>query len=116
MSTFEGRLRVEGEGGPDLGVAIDLDGERMKVVAGEVEIADWSLDEIRVAALTDGFHVRAEGEEVVLEVNDDGRFAIDLGLRTAHPALRQRMAALLRDEGSVYGSPTGSADRDTAGP
>lgn len=101
MSTFEGRLRVEGDAGPELGVAIDLDGERIRVKAGDVEIADWSLDEIRVAALIDGFHVRAEGEEVVLEVDDDGRFAIDLGLRTAHPALRRKMAALLREEGSV---------------
>ncbi|MFP3915158.1 MAG: hypothetical protein ACLFWM_09805 [Actinomycetota bacterium] len=98
MSTFHGRLRVEGDTGSEIGVAIDLDGERMKVAAGDIEIADWSLDEIRVAALVDGFHVRAEGEEVVLEVEEDGRFAIDLGLKSAHPALRRRMSALLRDD------------------
>lgn len=98
MPTFEGRLRVEGDTGPEIGVEIDLNGERLKVAAGEVEIADWSLEEIRVAALQDGFHVRAEGEEVVLEVEDDGHFAIDLGLKTAHPALRRKMAALLRDQ------------------
>lgn len=97
MSTFQGRLRVEGDTDPEIGVEIDLDGERMKLAAGEVEIADWSLEEIRVAALQDGFHVRAEGEEVVLKVEDDGHFAIDLGLTTAHPALRRRMAALLRE-------------------
>lgn len=98
MSNFEGRLRVEGDGEPDIGVEIDLTGERMRVAAGEIEIADWSLEEIRVAALADGFHVRAEGEEVVLEVEEDGRFAIDLGLKTAHPALRRKMAALMREE------------------
>lgn len=98
MSTFEGRLRVEGDAGPEIGVEIDLNGERLRVAAGEVEIADWSLEEIRVAALQDGFHVRAEGEEVVLEVEDDGHFAIDLGLKTAHPALRRKMAALLREQ------------------
>lgn len=100
MSTFEGRLRVEGDTGPEIGVEIDLDGERMKLAAGGVEIADWSLEEIRVAALQDGFHVRAEGEEVVLEVEDDGHFAIDLGLKTAHPALRRKMSALLREQGT----------------
>lgn len=98
MSSFEGRLRVEGDTGPDIGVEIDLDGERMKVMAGDVEIADWTLDEIRVAALIDGFHIRAEGEEIILEVDDDGRFAVDLGLKSGHPALRRRMAALLREE------------------
>jgi hypothetical protein len=101
MSSFEGRLRVEGDAAPDIGVEIDLDGERMKVMAGNVEIADWTLDEIRVAALIDGFHIRAEGEEIILEVDDDGRFAVDLGLKSAHPALRRRMAALLREEDSA---------------
>jgi hypothetical protein len=46
----------------------------------------------------DGFHVRAEGEEIVLNIEDDARFALDLGLRNAHPNLRRRMSALLRDE------------------
>ena len=80
--------------------SFDLDGERMRLNSNGVEVADWSLEEIRVAALPDGFHVRAEGEEVVLEVFDDGRFAIDLGLRTAHPALRRKMSALLRSDRS----------------
>jgi hypothetical protein len=48
--------------------------------------------------MPDGFHIRAEGEAVVLDVTDDARFAVELGLRNAHPALRQRMAALLRSD------------------
>jgi len=79
-------------------VTIDLTGDRMKVMAGDVEVADWSRDEFRVRALTDGFHVRAEGEEVVLDVHDDARFAIELGLKSAHPLLRRRIAALMRDD------------------
>ncbi|HEX2154159.1 MAG TPA: hypothetical protein VHL52_09280 [Acidimicrobiia bacterium] len=101
MSTFEGVLRVEGDPEPGIGVEIDLEGERMRVTSGDVDVADWPLSDIRVLALTDGFHVRAEGEEVILEVEEDGRFAIDLGLRTAHPDLRRRMAALMREEGTA---------------
>jgi hypothetical protein len=48
--------------------------------------------------LPDGFHIRVEGEVLVIGVTDDARFALDLGLRTAHPQLRRRMSALLRDD------------------
>jgi hypothetical protein len=43
--------------------------------------------------------VRAEGEEIVLDVEDEAHFALDLGLRNAHPQLRKKMSALLRDDG-----------------
>lgn len=99
MSNYAGRLRIEGEEEPPISVDIDLDGERLKVSAGEIELGDWALSELRVAALEDGFHVRVEGHEMVLDVDEDGRFALELGLKSAHPKLRQRMAALIRDDG-----------------
>jgi hypothetical protein len=89
---------LEGEDEPPVSVVVDLDGGRMRVRSGAIEVADWSLDDIRVVAHLDGFHVRADGEEVVLEVEDDGHFALDLGLRSGHPALRRKMAALMRDD------------------
>jgi hypothetical protein len=97
MSSYEGRLRVGGENEAPVHVEIDLTGDRLKLTAGDIEVADWGRDEFRVTALTDGFHVRAEGEEVVLDVTEDARFALELGLKTAHPELRRRMSALLRD-------------------
>lgn len=98
MTNYAGNLRIEGDEEPPIRVEVDLDGERMKVFAGEVELGDWALDELRVAALEDGFHFRVEGQELVIDVEDDGRFALDLGLKTAHPKLRQKMSALLRSE------------------
>jgi hypothetical protein len=98
MSEYEGSLRMEGDSSPPMGVEIDLTDDRMKVTAGGAEVGDWSRQEVRVQALPDGFHLRVEGEVVILDVSDDARFALDLGLRTAHPALRRRMSALLRDD------------------
>jgi len=98
MTSFDARLRLNGDTGLPLGVEIDLTDGRMKVRSGNNELADWNTDRIRVSALQDGFHVRAEGEEVILNVTDDARFAIELGLRTAYPGLRRRMAALMRDD------------------
>ncbi|MFO7292714.1 MAG: hypothetical protein FWJ92_09020 [Actinomycetes bacterium] len=101
MAAFEGKLRVQGEQDPPISVEIDLDGERMRIQAGEVEIGDWSLEELRISAMLDGFHVRVAGEEMILDVEDDGRFALDLGLKTAPPPLRRRMAALLRERANA---------------
>ena len=97
MSSFEARLRLDGDTGPPLGVEVDLTGARMSVKTGEVEVADWGLDEIRVTALENGFHIRAEGEVVVLDVTNDAEFAVELGLTSAHPDLRKRMSRVLRN-------------------
>ncbi len=88
-----------GDAGPPLNVLIEVSADHLHLRTGETEVADWPISEIRVSALEDGFHVRAEGEDVVLEVEDDARFAIELGLRNAHPALRKRMAKYLREQG-----------------
>ncbi len=98
MTTYRGSLRVPGDEGPPLSVEIDLTAERFRMSAGDAEIGDWSMSEIRVNALPDGFHLRAEGEEVLLDVSDDAQFAVDLGLRTAPPHLRRRMSALMRND------------------
>lgn len=66
---------------------------------GEEEVADWTKDQMRISAMPDGFHIRAEGEAVVLDVTEDARFAVEIGLRNAPPHLRQRMAALMREQG-----------------
>jgi hypothetical protein len=77
-------------------VVIDLTDERLTMMSADVEVADWKREEIRVTPATDGFHIRAEGEEIILDVTEDARFALDLGLRNAPPTLRRRMSALLR--------------------
>jgi hypothetical protein len=96
MPTYEGSLRIPGDDGPPLSVTIDLTEGRLRMSSGESEIGDWSMSEIRVNALPDGFHLRAEGEEVLLDITEDAQFAVDIGLRTAPPHLRRRMSALMR--------------------
>ena len=99
MSTYDAKLLIEGEDTQATPVVVDLTGDRITLSIGEEEIADWSKDGMRIQALPDGFHIRAEGEAVVLDVTEDARFALELGMRNAHPALRRRMSALLRSDG-----------------
>ncbi|HEY7469970.1 MAG TPA: hypothetical protein VIC07_10645 [Acidimicrobiia bacterium] len=100
MTVYDAQLRLGGSDEEPIRVMIDLTDERLAMRAGEVEVGDWSREEIRVTALLDGFHVRAEGEEIVLDVTEDARFALELGLRNAPPILRRRMGALLRSDAS----------------
>ena len=94
MAGYDAELRLSWTDDDPIQVDIDLTEERIVMRAGDVEVADWSLEDIVISPQVDGFHIRAEGEEVVLNVTDDARFAVDLGLRNAPPALRRRMGAL----------------------
>lgn len=98
MTAYDARLRIEGESEPPMPVVVDLTDDRMTMSIGEEEVADWARSEMRISALPDGFHIRAEGEAIVLDVEEDARFALDLGLRNAHPTLRRKMSALMREE------------------
>lgn len=98
MTTYDARLQIEGEDTRATPVLVDLTDNRLHLKIGDEEVADWGRDEMRIQALPDGFHIRAEGEAVVLDVSDDAKFALELGLKNAHPALRRRMSALLRDD------------------
>lgn len=81
MTSFDARLRMIGQQGFPLGVEVDLTGDRMTVTAGTSQVANWAMDDIRVQSLPDGFHVKAEGEEVILNVADKTRFATEVGIR-----------------------------------
>ncbi len=96
MSAYDARLRLDGTDEAPIHVVIDLTDDRIRMTSGDVEVASWARHDIRVNPTLDGFHIRAEGEEVVLDVTDDAQFALDLGIRHAPPLLRRKMASLLR--------------------
>ena len=98
MTAYDARLSIEGEGETPMRVVVDLTDDRLTITIGHEEVADWARETMRISALPDGFHIQADGEAVVLNVEDDAHFALDLGLRNAHPTLRRKMSALLREQ------------------
>jgi hypothetical protein len=96
MVDFAGVLRTATERDSAIEVVIDLADERLRLRSGDNDIADWSLNDIRVSAQGDGFHIRAEGEEVILDLRQDAEFAVALGLRSAPVGLARRMS-MVRD-------------------
>ena len=96
MADYAGVLRTSTERDSTIGVVIDLSDERLRLRSGDANIADWSLNDIRVTARGDGFHILAEGEEVILDLRKDAEFAVALGLRSAPVDLARRMS-MVRD-------------------
>lgn len=97
MTAYEARLQIDGESTGAVPVMVDLTDGHLTLNIGDEQVADWRREDMRIQALPDGFHIRAEGESVILGVTDEAKFALELGLKNAHPALRQKMSALLRD-------------------
>jgi hypothetical protein len=93
---FEGSLRMKGEKSPGVAVTIDLQRGRLAIHTPGGELGVWSLDDVGVRGEDDGFHLRVEGEEVVLTTSDDPGFALAIGLTAASPRLRRRIGAALR--------------------
>jgi len=81
MSTFSARLHMPGRAKLPLGVEIDIQHERMTLTSGENKVAVMSLEDLDVTSRSDGFHLKIDGEDVVLIVGDSSRFAAALGIK-----------------------------------
>ena len=93
MGRFDGSLRMEGEGDSGLDVVIDLENERMLIRTEHTVLGEWSMSDVGIHSENDGFHLRIEGEKVVMTTSDDAAFALEVGLRSASPRLRRLMAS-----------------------
>lgn len=85
MSEFSARLRLPGQSRIPLGVEVDVSGERITLSSGERTVARWNLEDIEVQYLSDGFHIQADEEKVVLSVTEPSRFASELGVAAHRP-------------------------------
>ena len=96
MDHFDGSLKLAGDPAA-IRVAIDLtDDHVMKITADDVEIVNLTVGQVAVRALEDGFHLIADGEEIVLKTDNDPAFALMLGIRNAPTQLRKQMSDLMR--------------------
>ena len=89
---LDGNVTMRGDIGPGIRVQVVADGKRIRIVSGNELLGDWVLSDIGIAALNDGFNIRAEGEEFVLHTDDDVALADEIGLSAATPRLARMMA------------------------
>ncbi len=98
MAEFVGRLLLLDAAGTQIRVVIDLDEERLAIKAGSKPLGSWPLSEVGVRGEDDGFHLRLEGEEVVVATDDDPAFARLIGLHSASPIMRRRISGALHEQ------------------
>ncbi len=98
MTRFDGRLRVPHGDDDGISVVADVTDETLRLTAVNGSLGAWPRHQIRINARDDGFHIRLEGEEVILSVDQDAEFAVAMGVRSAPPLLRRKIAALMRTE------------------
>ena len=110
MDHFDGSLKLSGNDAP-VRVAIDLtDDHIMRITAEEIEIGEWTIGQVAVKAHDDGFHMIADGEEIIIKTNNDPAFALAMGIRNAPTQLRRQMSDLMRYDPKYH-----RLDDDTAG-
>lgn len=97
MAVFTGSLLLQDRERTRVAVTIDVEREQLTLRAGENHIGTWPLSAIGVRGLDDGFHLRIEGEEIVITTDDDPGFARSIGLQSASPILRRRMGGSLHE-------------------
>ncbi len=129
MGSFDASLRTIGDRRA-LPATITVDGGRIKIIAGDLPIGDWALEEVHLEP-TGGaaYRMAAEGEQILLEVPDTDAFQSAIEARSRMPRRpKVRTArtprakaktdhpkpALPQVEVAVTGRPTGKA-ADTSG-
>lgn len=96
-----GSVKMAGDLGRGVGVQVHLEEETLTLVATDGgELGTWSLSDVGIASKPDGFHLRLEGEEIVLRTDNDANFALALGVSTPTSRLARQMAKL-RDEATT---------------
>lgn len=86
MSTFTARLHVPGQTKVPLNVEVDIAEETLILKAADQVVAEWTLTDLEVEVRSDGIHIVAENEEIVLTTPDAAKLAIELGVRKTAPA------------------------------
>lgn len=89
---------MPGETGPGAHVRVYVDGEVLRVLAGEDVVGEWPVHQIGIHALNEGFEIRAEGEEFLLVTNDDAALAEEMGIVASSPRLARQVAARHKPE------------------
>lgn len=81
MTSFDARLRINGRSRLPVAVEIDLTSEQMIINSDTGPVAELHLETLEVTTLADGFHMRIDGEDIILNVNDAPRFESELKSR-----------------------------------
>lgn len=97
MGRYQGMLRLAHSADSPVRVELDLEDELVTIRAGSALIGEWPISELGIRGQDDGFHMRAGGDEMIVDLTEDVAFALEIGLQSASPRLRRRMGAAFNE-------------------
>ncbi|MDX1468901.1 MAG: hypothetical protein R3258_06130, partial [Acidimicrobiia bacterium] len=81
----EGKIVIKGEDAPGLTVRIVAGDDHLTILLADDVLAEYEIPKLRISALSEGFAIRAEGEDFVLTAEDDVGLAEEFGVVAASP-------------------------------
>lgn len=100
MGTFHASLRAIGDVNA-VPATLDVDEGRLSIAAGETEIGSWQLTDIQLEPIPTGYRLAAEGDQIIIEMEETDSFAEAVSSKTHDKLLkRARKSKSSRPEGS----------------
>lgn len=106
MSSYDARLGLPDQPQLPLPVRVITDGSSITLHMGDALIADWTVDRVSITREERGFRIVADGEDLIVDVAEPNRFALEVGLIDPPPAggagtrrRRKRRSAIQAAEG-----------------
>lgn len=89
MGSFNASLKTVGDT-RGLPATVKLEQGRLSIIAGDAPIGDWPLAEIGLDPVPRGYRLAAEGEHLIIELDDSEQFAEELARSTKKKRRRRR--------------------------
>lgn len=77
MSSFSASLKTIGDR-RGLPATVHLDDDRLSIDAGDHSLGKWSLSDIHLEPIATGYRMDAEGEQILIELQDTEAFELEL--------------------------------------
>lgn len=86
MSSYDARLGLPHHPRLPLPVQVETTNSNISVTLGDTPIADWVIDRVSITREKRGFRIIADEEDLLIEVTEADRFALDVGIAQPQPA------------------------------
>lgn len=85
MSSYDARLGLPEQPQLPLPVRLVTTGESITLHVGDTLIADWPLERVSITREKRGFRIVADGEDLIVDITEATRFAMELGISDTDP-------------------------------
>ena len=90
MASFYGMVRLESDPGTAVRALVEVGDSGVMLVAGDEELGSWGRDDISVFQVGDSYMLTADGERLVLDVDEGAAFGAAVGLDPTPARMRVR--------------------------